>query len=115
MRVGKMLLCAAALAMPVMLGCTQSMGDFTLLATKNVDLSNLNTQAAENSQKVTGSDKKALIFGYGTYPNMKDACDRAEESGNGVGLTNARIICNYWTCIVYGEQEWVVTGYPIPR
>jgi len=114
-RVGKMLLCAAALAMPAMLGCTQDVGDFTLLATKNVDLTNLNTQAAENAQKVSGLDKRGLVFGYGTYPNMKDACDRAEESGNAVGLTNARLVCKYWTCIVYGEQEYDVVGYPIPR
>lgn len=114
-RLGKLLCGAAAIALPALLGCTSNMGDFTLVATKNVDLSNLNTAAAEGAQKVTGTDKRGLIFGYGTYPNMKDACDRAEESGNGVGLTNARLYCNYWTCIIYGEQEWVVTGYPIPR
>src|SRR5580692_8796369 len=114
-RLGKVLFGVAALAMPVMLGCTADMGTFTLVATKNVDLSNVNTAAAEGAQKVTGSDERGLIFGYGTFPNMKDAADRAEESGNAVGLTNARIYCQYWTCLVYASQKWVVTGYPIPR
>jgi hypothetical protein len=98
-------------------GCTQRLGDFTLIASKNIDLSNFNTGAAENSEKVTGEDKKVIICVFPTgIPNLKEAVDRAEEQKDAVGLTNARIDAAGWYIpYIYGESGYTVTGNPVPR
>jgi len=108
---------AALAAAAVFAGCSQNLGDFTLLATKNVDLSNFSTQVAESSQKVTGVDKSSIIVFVPTgAPNLKEATDRAEEQGNALALTNARIKMSWWYIpYIYGEFQYEVSGNPVPR
>jgi hypothetical protein len=113
------LLATGALGLAAVLssGCSQRLGDFTLLSSKNIDLSNFNTQSAENAPAVNGVDKRAIVIVFPTgVASLKDATDRAEEKGSAVGLTNARIVQYGWYIpYIYGEVGWDVTGNPIPR
>jgi hypothetical protein len=116
-RLAKWFLFSAVSAAPVIIlgGCTAKMGDFALLATKNVDLTNLNTQVAAATPKVTGEDSNWEFLYLTGIPSMKDATERAEEKGNGVGLANAHVEFSYWNAAIFGSYKFVVTGSPIPR
>jgi len=115
----RLLLCGAATLATASLGsgCTTNLGDFTLLASKNVDLSNFNSQVAEHSAAVSGEDKRPIFCVFGTgNPSLKEALDRAEDQGNAYGLTNARIeIYSWYIPYIYGEVGIKVSGNPLPR
>jgi hypothetical protein len=98
-------------------GCQQRLGDFTVLSTKNVDLTRFNTEQAENAQPVTGEDSKPIIGVFNTgLPNVKEAADRALESANAHMLTNAVIYYTSWYIpYVYGDQKYEVKGNPVKR
>ena len=73
-------------------GCQQRLGDFTFLSTKNIDLSNLEMDAVEGAPIVEGEDSKPIIFIFSTgTPNLKEAVDRAIESGHGTALSDVSI------------------------
>jgi hypothetical protein len=97
-------------------GCANRLGDFTVLATKNVDLARFNSEKGENSPEVTGYDSKPIIFIFSTgVPNLKEAVDRAEESGNAMALTNAVVYkTDYWV-LFFGDHRFDVKGNPIKR
>jgi hypothetical protein len=97
-------------------GCATRLGDFTVLATKNVNLARFNSEKAENSPEVTGYDSKPVIFIFSTgQPNLKEAVDRAEESGDAMALTNVVVYrTDYWA-IFFGDHRFDVKGNPIKR
>jgi hypothetical protein len=96
-------------------GCTTRLGDFTLLATKNIDLSNFQTQSAEQTAPVKGEDSAIQVFGQGSRPDMKEACDRAEDAGHANVLTNAVIESSWWDALVVESQTFTVTGNPVVK
>jgi len=99
------------LALGLSTGCSSNLGDFTLLASKNIDLSHFDSQKAENSAPVTGSDTK-WFYTFSSPANLKEATDHAEEAGQANSLTNARIVDSYIYVI---KDEIDVTGNPVPR
>jgi hypothetical protein len=111
----KILLAIAALGLPLMGGCvTQS--DFTVLSTKNVNLSNFSTDAVPGAPKATGVDSKWIIVGVPLgYANIKEAADRAEESANADALVNVRLKFTYWDALVVGQTKAEVSGNPVAR
>ncbi len=116
-RFASMLLPAAALAAPLLLlcGCTTDLGNFPLLATKAVDLSNINTQAAANIPKVSGEDATYQWVYLGAMPSLKTATDHAEDKGDGVALANAHVEVQAWNALVVNQFKFVVTGSPISK
>jgi hypothetical protein len=66
--------------------CSQRIGDFTIVSTKNYEASAKYKQVG----RFSGEGTVFAFFGapFGT-PNMKDAVDRAIEAGKGVYLVNA--------------------------
>ncbi len=116
-RFTKILLPAAVLSAPFILltGCTSDLGTFPLMATKNVDLSNINTQAASNVPKVTGDDSAIQFVYLGAMPSLKTATDHAEDKGDGVALANAHVEVNSWNALVVNQYKFVVTGSPISK
>ncbi len=63
-------------------GCTQRLTDFTVISTKNVNV------PVAKGERVKGEDCADLFLGLipttGTFqPNLKDAIDRAIQSGKG--------------------------------
>jgi hypothetical protein len=112
------LTCAMGLALFGSMGCQERLGNFTFLASKNLDLTNLNTEASENSPAVIGEDKKQIIIVASTgRPDLEEAADRAIEQGkSGVGLTNAVVYYDWWYIpYIVGEMKFTVKGNVVPR
>ena len=93
-------------------GCQQRLGDFTFLSSKNIDLSNLDMDSVEGAPIVQGEDSKPIIFIFSTgVPNLKEATDRAIESGNGVALSDVSIYYISWYVpYIVGDQRFRVKG-----
>jgi hypothetical protein len=96
-------------------GCVTRIGDFTLLSTKNVDISRLgNAQRCAN--RVTGEDSKAIIVVFPTgVPNVKEAIDRAIQSERDcVALSDASIsYSSFYIPYIFGRSSFIVEGTPV--
>ena len=104
-----LLLCVAG-------GCTTRLGDFTVLSTKNIDLTNFSTEGAEKAPPVVGVDSKIIVILPGAPPNVKEAVDRALEGNNAQMLTNAVIYYRYWYVpYICGEWAFEVKGNAVRR
>ena len=68
--------------------------------------------AAEGAPIVEGVDSKPIIFIFNTgTPNLKEAVDRAIESGNGIALSDVTIYYTRWYIpFIYGENKFHVRG-----
>ena len=98
-------------------GCSTRLGDFTVISSKNIDLSNFSTQAESGSERVRGVDKSQIIICFPTkIPNIKDAIDIALEENNAYMLTDA-VIKYEWFYIpyIYGEEKYIAEGHPVLR
>lgn len=69
----------------IFMGCSQRIGDFTVISTKNYE-SNLKYK---NVGRFTGEERVIFFIVPFGVPNIKNAVDRAIEAGKGVYLTNA--------------------------
>jgi hypothetical protein len=105
---------AAVIASLVVTGCTQRFVDYTLLSTKNVDLSKAGT-FTRGPNRVTGLDSRYIIIFIptGGAPHLKTAVDRAIESVPGaVGLVDGVVSARGWWFII-GENAIIVEGTPL--
>jgi len=105
---------AAALAIvPLLSGCVNRITDFTLLSTKNIDLTKAsNFKRAAN--RVTGEDKALVIIIFPTgVPSVKEAVDKALEGVPGaVALVDGVVKSKGWW-FIYGENSMIVEGTPL--
>jgi hypothetical protein len=95
-------------------GCTQRFVDYTLLSTKNVDLSKAGT-FKRGANRVTGEDSQIIIIFIPTSgtPHLKTAVDKAIESVPGaVALVDGVVSHRGWWFIV-GESAIMVEGTPL--
>jgi hypothetical protein len=105
---------AAVIAGLALSGCTNRFVDYTLLSTKNVDLSKAGT-FKRGANRVTGEDGRYIIIFIptGGAPHLKTAVDRAIESVPGaVGLVDGVVSSRNWWFII-GESAIVVEGTPL--
>ena len=87
-------------------GCANRLGDFTVLSTRNVDVSGL-----KPGDRQKGEDCINSILGIPLgEPNWKNAMDQALEKGKGDVLVDVVVSVNYWTAIVFGQQCVVIEG-----
>ena len=95
--------------------CTTRIVDFTIISTKNLDLSKGATFQRGQS-RVEGLDKVyvIVIFPTGT-PNVKEAVDRAIESVPGaIALLDGVVTQEMWQIpLIYGETGFLVEGTPL--
>ena len=108
---------AAALlaAAAVLAGCTTNLAKFSLVTTRNVDLSRLAELQREN-RRVQGEDTRTVILFVSNkmQPSMKEALERAMESVPGcVALADATLHQEYATFILGGYSTYVVEGTPL--
>ena len=99
-------------------GCTQNLGDFTLLSSKNVNLASFsNAKAEQAGEKTKGVDCKHIICIFPTgVPNLKQAVDRALEAKSAYMLTNARVTEQFFYIpLIYGQEKFVVEGTAVRR
>jgi hypothetical protein len=105
----------AAAALPLLGGCVTE-ADFTVMATKNVDLSNFRTSTATGAGTVNGQDAKWIILGVPLgYASIEEAADRASDAGNTDALVNVRLKFTYWNALVVGQTKAEISGNPVVR
>ena len=94
-------------------GCTTRLTDFTVLSTKNVDLSKMGTYTRGMS-RVKGEDLAFIIIFIPTeQPHPKEAIDRAIQSVPGaVALVDGVVYQKGWWFIV-GQSGFMVEGTPL--
>lgn len=95
--------------------CSHKVLDFTLISSKNVDLSKA-ASFLRGKNRVEGKDKVhwIIIIPTGTV-NIKEAIDRAIESTPGcVALLDGVIYTKFWWIpYIYGQQSATIEGTPL--
>ena len=97
----------------ILSGCVTRLGDFTLISTKNVDLSK-GASFQRGPSRVKGEDVATIIIFIPTgVPNMKTAIDKAIESvPGGIALLDAVLSMKAWW-FIFGQSGYVVEGTPL--
>jgi hypothetical protein len=101
----------------VLTGCSTRLGDFTVLTTKNVDLSSFSTQDSKGLDRVRGEDVMHVII---LFPNKnispKEAVDAALDSNNAYMLSDAVLRYDYFIVpYIYGQAKYIAEGVPVKR
>ncbi len=96
-----------------LVGCTVRLVDFTMISTKNLDLSRAASFERAKS-RVTGKDEALIIIFIPTgIPSIKEAIDRAIESVPGaVALVDGVVSSTSWW-FIFGMSSYVVEGTPL--
>jgi len=96
-------LCAGLLVLD---GCSLRLGDFTVLSTKNVDVSGV-----KQGDRFSGEHciNRVLGFPLGEI-NWKTAMDQALEKGKGDIMIDAVVSYKYWTVILFAEECVIMDG-----
>jgi len=105
-------LCLVAL---LLASCTTRLVDFTIISTKNLDLSK-GASFERGRSRVEGIDKVYIIVLIPTgTPNMKEALDRAIESVPGaVALLDGVLTQKFWYIpYIFGQSAFLVEGTPL--
>jgi hypothetical protein len=92
--------------------CTTRLIDFTLISTKNVDLSRAGS-FKRTGVRAKGEDKKHIIIIIPAgIPSAKEAVDRAIESvSGGVALVDGVLYQKmFYVPYIYGQNSYVVEG-----
>ena len=95
--------------------CTQRLMDFTIISSKNVELSKF-PDYEKGQHRTAGKDKKPIIVIVPTgQPDAKEALDRAIESTPGaVALLDGVLTYKqYYIPYIYGESTYIVEGTPL--
>ncbi len=93
----------------LLVGCSERIGDFTLISTKNVDIGK--NYIKVNTDAIGKSTKQIIIFIPTGTPSIKDAVDDLLKKSNGDLVTNAVIHYNwYYIPYVFGEFSYEIQG-----
>lgn len=98
----------------ILTSCSHRITDFTIISTKNVDLSKASTFTRAKVRN-EGVDKAHIIltipFGR---PNLKEAIDRSIEMTPGaVALVDGVVYSKAWWVLLYGQTKIIVEGTPL--
>ncbi|MCB9757912.1 MAG: hypothetical protein H6753_05780 [Candidatus Omnitrophica bacterium] len=94
-------------------GCTTRLVDFTMISTKNIDLSR-SADFRRAQQRVKGKDEAMIIIFIPTgVPNMKEAIDHALESVPGAVALVDGVVYQEAFWFIIGTSSYVVEGTPI--
>lgn len=113
--------CAMLLAGLLLSGCTERLADFTMISTKNVDLSKAQVNAGEGN-RVTEDDCRPIILVFPVgRPDLKEAVDSALEEGRGNLMIDLVAYWRWWyvppifglRCMV--AEGTVVNVIPAPQ
>jgi len=108
---------SATLILLCLSGCSQRLGDFTVLSTKNVDLSNFSTLQEKNTDRVRGEDVAHIIICFpNKVPTFKEAVDISLENNNAYMLSDAVLKYEwFWIPYIYGQEKFVAEGIPVKK
>lgn len=93
-------------------GCSTRITDFTMITSKNIDISRMPT-FQRDSKRVEGEDTTHIIIFIPTgVPNAKEALDRAIESVPGAVALLDGVMTHKWFYIpyIYGRSWYIVEG-----
>jgi hypothetical protein len=95
-------------------GCATRIGDFTLVSSKNVDLTH-GADFKRSAVRVKAEDTVTLILGVPIgLPNMKTALDHAiEKTPGAVALVDGVITQKRYDFIIFGQLGYEVEGTPL--
>lgn len=97
-------------------GCTRRIIDFTVISTKNVDLSRMG-EYYRYDRRVSGKHSCATCFGGTLFgePDMKTAMDRAiQRVPNAVALVDGVVYERNWSFLdLFGGKSIIVEGTPL--
>lgn len=107
----------AALATLLMAGCVRRLTDFTIISTKNVDLSRVG-EYRRYDRRTRGAHGIMLCCGaslLGGEPSLKTALDRAiEKAPGGVALVDGVLYQRQWTILgLFGGDQIIAEGTPL--
>lgn len=103
------LMCAVVFAVGSLSGCVQRLTDFTIISSKNVDLSK-GADFIRGDSRVEGEDTKPIIVFPVGIPNAKEALDNAIQSVPGcVGLLDGVLEHEYFS-FIFGYNTFRVKG-----
>ena len=96
-----------------MTGCSIRHGDFTVMSSKLVRLSEFELEKVDRVKGIEGKDVQHIIIFIPTSgpPTLEGALDDALEKGGGDVITDAVVIFNGWYIpYIYGQNSWIVKG-----
>lgn len=102
----------ALLSVALVAGCSSRITDFTVISTKNFDLSRM-AEYERSDMRTEGIDTKHIIIFIPTgIPNAKEAIDQAIESVPGaVALLDGVLsVRHFYIPLLYGQSSYVVRG-----
>ena len=111
----KLTLLSLSIVALIFSSCSHRVLDFTLISTKNVDLSN-GASFERGKQRVEGEDLVHWIIFIPTGTvSIKEAVDRAIETTPGcVALVDGVIYTKFWWIpYIYGQQSATIEGTPL--
>ena len=96
-------MCAGLLVLD---GCSLRLGDFTVLSTKNVDVSGV-----KQGDRYSGENCINTVLGIPLGEvNWKAAMDQALEKGKGDVMIDAVVTSKFWSLIVFGQTCVIMEG-----
>ena len=99
---------AAAVIGTLFVGCTQRIGDFTVISSKNVEIGG---KYKKLDGRFEGVDAKPIILGIPIgNPDLKQAVDNCIEAGKGDFVANAVLEYAEWQVIIFGQRKYKVIG-----
>jgi hypothetical protein len=112
MRVPRLLSLALALSLLCLPACASRGADFTILSTKNVELSRVDLQNMEFSRNIEASDSRFwfLFIPFGAAPDMEEAVDHCLEQGGGDFMTSAVVYESAWSVILFSYSDIRIKG-----
>jgi hypothetical protein len=112
----KAVVAATLLCLVVAAGCIRRLTDFTVISTRNVDLSRLG-ECRRYPQRVRGRHSVATCLGGALFASvdMKTSIDRALDKVPGsVALIDGVIYQSNWSFLdLFGGQSIIVEGTPL--
>lgn len=103
------------LAIFVLGGCSDRLIDFTIISSKNFDISKA-SQYQKGTERVNGEDKLFFLLGVplGSSINMKEAVDQAIEGVPGcVALADGVIYRKWWNLGIAAQVGFLAEGTPV--
>ncbi len=91
-------------------GCRTDQGHYTILSTRNVELSRVDLKYTPVVRDVSKTDSRLwfLFIPLGHAPTLDTAVDRCLGSGDGDFLTNAQVKSFWWTILVFSYESYSV-------
>ena len=105
----------AASLLAILSGCTHRITDFTIISTKNVDLSSAGKfKRAKGRIKGVDTQHMLVFIPLGAFPSMKEAIDDAIEQVPGaVALVDGVVYFKAFWLVIYGQRQYIIEGTPL--